>query len=123
MLRLAPMIRPGSPCTILCFGAHCDDIEIGCGGTLLKLVEDGHEITCHWVVASSNPQRVMFLAAACWTMMPTLVDPVNEILSTLGSEVRAPPISGFDPGTKLTAPAGAPAAARKRINSNVEAQV
>ena len=57
MLRLAPVIRPGSRCTILCCGAHCDDIEIGCGGTLLRLMEEGHEITCHWVVASSNPQR------------------------------------------------------------------
>ena len=57
MLKLAPLMHPGSRCTILCLGAHCDDIEIGCGGTLLKLVEEGHELTFHWVVASSNPRR------------------------------------------------------------------
>ncbi len=25
--------------TLLCIGAHCDDIEIGCGGTVLRLAE------------------------------------------------------------------------------------
>jgi LmbE family N-acetylglucosaminyl deacetylase len=31
--------RPDLPAdgTILCFGAPCDDIEIGCGGTLIEL--------------------------------------------------------------------------------------
>ena len=28
----------GAPSQILCLGAHSDDIEIGCGGTLLKLI-------------------------------------------------------------------------------------
>ena len=30
--------------TILCVGAHADDIEIGCGGTLLHLKTAFHEI-------------------------------------------------------------------------------
>ncbi|HET6666204.1 MAG TPA: PIG-L deacetylase family protein [Intrasporangium sp.] len=28
---------PEGPLEVLCLGAHCDDIEIGCGGTLLQL--------------------------------------------------------------------------------------
>ncbi|MGB3638675.1 MAG: PIG-L deacetylase family protein [Rivularia sp. (in: cyanobacteria)] len=42
---------------ILCLGAHCDDIEIGCGGTVLKLIEKYKNITVYWVVFSSNEQR------------------------------------------------------------------
>lgn len=43
--------------TVLCLGAHCDDIEIGCGGTILRLIQDYPQLAVHWVVFSSNPQR------------------------------------------------------------------
>jgi LmbE family N-acetylglucosaminyl deacetylase len=46
-----------STCKILCLGAHCDDIEIGCGGTILKLIENYSNIIVYWVVFSSNEQR------------------------------------------------------------------
>ena len=42
---------------VLCLGAHCDDIEIGCGGTILRLVESYPNIVFYWVVFSSNLQR------------------------------------------------------------------
>ena len=42
---------------ILCIGAHCDDIEIGCGGTILKLIENYQNVSIYWVVFSSNEQR------------------------------------------------------------------
>ena len=42
---------------ILCLGAHSDDIEIGCGGTILRLIESYTNIVVHWVVFSSNSQR------------------------------------------------------------------
>jgi len=43
--------------TILCLGAHSDDIEIGCGGTILRLVRDYPQATFHWIVFSSIPER------------------------------------------------------------------
>ena len=43
--------------TILCLGAHADDIEIGCGGTLLKLLAAQPGITVHWVVFSGSETR------------------------------------------------------------------
>ncbi len=53
-LMIAPVRRRAT--RILCIGAHCDDIEIGCGGTLLKLLARGScDVT--WVVFSSSPQR------------------------------------------------------------------
>lgn len=42
---------------ILCLGAHCDDIEIGCGGTVLRLVEQFPAARFRWVVLSSNDER------------------------------------------------------------------
>lgn len=42
---------------VLCLGSHCDDIEIGCGGTILKLLENYPNLVVYWVVFSSNSQR------------------------------------------------------------------
>ncbi|HWZ81705.1 MAG TPA: PIG-L deacetylase family protein [Terriglobales bacterium] len=38
---------------ILCLGSHSDDIEIGCGGTILRLLEEYPGCTFHWVVFSA----------------------------------------------------------------------
>src|SRR5580658_6790212 len=42
---------------VLCLGAHCDDIEIGCGGTLLRLLNENSGLEFYWMVFSSTPQR------------------------------------------------------------------
>src|SRR5215471_1041011 len=34
---------------VLCFGSHADDIEIGCGGSILKLANDYPGCVFHWV--------------------------------------------------------------------------
>jgi LmbE family N-acetylglucosaminyl deacetylase len=46
-----------SPLSVLCLGAHADDIEIGCGGTLLKLAEQNPNISIHWIVFSATAPR------------------------------------------------------------------
>jgi LmbE family N-acetylglucosaminyl deacetylase len=43
--------------TVLCLGAHCDDIEIGCGGTLLHLKAAFPRLKFHWVVLSASGVR------------------------------------------------------------------
>lgn len=43
--------------TILCLGAHCDDLEIGCGGTMLRLAKEFPEVSIYWVVFSSDHVR------------------------------------------------------------------
>jgi LmbE family N-acetylglucosaminyl deacetylase len=49
--RLDAQSRPGLQ--ILCLGCHSDDIEIGCGGTVLRLAKMYPECTFHWVVFSA----------------------------------------------------------------------
>ena len=41
----------------LLLGAHCDDIEIGCGGTILHLLEAYPDLEMTWIVFSSNEAR------------------------------------------------------------------
>jgi LmbE family N-acetylglucosaminyl deacetylase len=57
MLPLTPGAGVRSPLTILCLGAHADDIEIGCGGTLLALLEERPAVRVHWVVMSGHGPR------------------------------------------------------------------
>ncbi len=45
------------PLQVLCIGAHSDDIEIGCGGTLLHLKKAYPGLKLHWVVLSACGAR------------------------------------------------------------------
>jgi LmbE family N-acetylglucosaminyl deacetylase len=47
----------GKPLNILTLGAHCDDIEIGAGGTLLKIFDLYDVNSVKWVIFSSNNIR------------------------------------------------------------------
>ena len=42
---------------VLVIGAHADDIELGCGGTLLRLARDVPELELTWVVLSAAGAR------------------------------------------------------------------
>ncbi len=46
-----------SPLQILCLGAHSDDIEIGCGGAILRLAEQYPDCLIHWVVLNAVGPR------------------------------------------------------------------
>lgn len=60
------MPRPANPMqsnplqqldSLLCIGCHADDIEIGCGGAVLKLIAEHPQVRVHWVVLSGDEQR------------------------------------------------------------------
>jgi len=42
---------------VLCLGAHSDDIEIGCGGTILELLRQSGHVVVRWMIFSSNEER------------------------------------------------------------------
>lgn len=45
------------PLRVLCLGAHSDDIEIGCGGLILSLIQGRRPIDVTWVVFSGSRER------------------------------------------------------------------
>lgn len=54
MIALAP--PPGS-LNVLCLGAHPDDVEIGCGGTLLELAARADTTVSTVVLTAATPER------------------------------------------------------------------
>lgn len=50
-------LQKKSDLKILCLGAHCDDIEIGCGGTILRLLEENPSASVIWTVFSGTSVR------------------------------------------------------------------
>jgi LmbE family N-acetylglucosaminyl deacetylase len=57
MLELEFEAGRDSPLRVLCLGAHADDIEIGCGGTVLQLAENHPQVSFSWVVLSAHGER------------------------------------------------------------------
>jgi len=57
MLNLTFERRRDSIFRILCLGAHSDDIEIGCGGTVLRILEENPDAEVFWVVMGASGQR------------------------------------------------------------------
>ena len=55
MLHFKPDFPPEP--TVLCIGAHCDDIEIGCLGTLFELRARYPRLRFHWVIFASDAER------------------------------------------------------------------
>ncbi|HEY6345736.1 MAG TPA: PIG-L deacetylase family protein [Bryobacteraceae bacterium] len=49
--------HPRGPLQILCLGSHPDDIEIGCGGTILRLAREHPGSVFHWVVFCASGPR------------------------------------------------------------------
>ncbi|ESY89763.1 PIG-L deacetylase family protein [Mesorhizobium sp. LNHC229A00] len=58
-MRGLGLARGGEELSILCLGAHSDDIEIGAGGTILGLIASGVKLDVHWCVLSAGGQRAV----------------------------------------------------------------
>lgn len=56
-MKLSLSGKNTDPTSVLCLGAHSDDIEIGCGGTLLHLQSAFPRLQFHWVVFSTQGPR------------------------------------------------------------------
>lgn len=74
MLQVSP--SPARPLRLALLGAHCDDVEIGCGGLVLDLAGRSALAAVDVLVASSTPERESearnSLAAFCAPVAPTL---------------------------------------------------
>lgn len=57
MLKLDFAQQKKGALRVLCLGAHSDDIEIGCGGTILRLLSEHSDVEAHWVVLGASGKR------------------------------------------------------------------
>ena len=57
IMRALQLAGPGDRLSVLCLGAHSDDIEIGVGATLLGLMAKGVRLDVLWCVLSGADQR------------------------------------------------------------------
>ena len=86
--------RPG-PLQVLCLGCHSDDIEIGCGGTILKLAEQYPGSAFHWVVFNAvgpreqEARRAAQLFAGANLKGPLLKQFQDGFMPFVGAEVKA----------------------------------
>ncbi len=56
------------PLSILALGAHCDDIEIGCGGTILQIISE-RDVDITWVVLAARGERAEEARHSAETML------------------------------------------------------
>jgi LmbE family N-acetylglucosaminyl deacetylase len=57
MLPLAPVPRQGRGYELLCLGAHSDDLELGCSGTVMRLLKELPVERITWAVLSGTDAR------------------------------------------------------------------
>jgi LmbE family N-acetylglucosaminyl deacetylase len=56
-MKLVELAGPGERLSVLCIGAHSDDIEIGAGATILGWIARGVRLDVHWTVLSACGRR------------------------------------------------------------------
>lgn len=94
MISLNLGIKNNDPLSVLCLGAHSDDIEIGCGGTLLHFSSTFPRSKFHWVVFSAPGIRGQEAAKAAELFTAgcekeiVLKDYRDGFLPYIGSDVK-----------------------------------
>lgn len=56
-MKAAHFARPGENLSVLCLGAHSDDIEIGAGGAILSWIAEGVQVDISWCVLGASGER------------------------------------------------------------------
>jgi len=63
------LARAGESLSVLCLGAHSDDIEIGAGGSILHWITSGVMLEAHWCVLSAAGARAAEAQASAAAFM------------------------------------------------------
>lgn len=69
-MRPLDLARRGDRLSVLCLGAHSDDIEIGAGGTILHWINSGVRLEVHWCVLSAEGERASEAKASAAAFLP-----------------------------------------------------
>jgi LmbE family N-acetylglucosaminyl deacetylase len=78
-MRRLSLARAGEKLSVLCLGAHSDDIEIGAGATLLTWLASGAEMDVHWCVASASGAREAEARAAAHAFLAGAANATVEL--------------------------------------------
>jgi len=62
------------PHRLLVIGAHSDDIEIGCGGTMLRLIKEHPSLQVTWLVLTASDVRLEEARTSAATLLAPLAD-------------------------------------------------
>ena len=65
---------------LLCLGAHSDDIEIGCGGSILRVAAEVPDLTVRWIVFSADEQRATEALNSATAILENVPDKQIEVL-------------------------------------------
>jgi LmbE family N-acetylglucosaminyl deacetylase len=68
------------PFRLLCLGAHSDDIEIGCGGTILRILAEYPGIIVRWIVFSGDTPRRTEARNSAAAVLETVSEKQIEVL-------------------------------------------
>ena len=85
MKRVSVFEEGSRPKRVLALGAHADDIEIGCGGTILRLVAEHQEVEVLWVVFAATPERAKEARSS--------ISPASKIAMSAKAPARTTPRS------------------------------
>jgi LmbE family N-acetylglucosaminyl deacetylase len=64
---------------VLCLGAHSDDIEIGCGGTILRLVKEAPGAIFYWSVLSGKKDRAQEARESATSFLSSIEKSIVDI--------------------------------------------
>ena len=79
-MRVLPLLTGDAPLRrVLAIGAHSDDLEIGCGGTMLALTQACPGISVHWVVLAAPGERGAEARASADAMLADAAETVVEV--------------------------------------------
>jgi len=96
MIKLNLDVKRDGAIRVLCLGSHSDDIEIGCGGTILRLIDQYPGACFHWVVFNAmgvrkaEAQKAAELFAGSGRIERLLLKEFPDgFMPFVGSEVKA----------------------------------
>ena len=80
-MRALQIAGRGDRLSVLCLGAHSDDIEIGAGGTLLSWLAQGIRLDVHWCVLSGVNERGIEARASASDFLADAPERTIEIMN------------------------------------------
>jgi LmbE family N-acetylglucosaminyl deacetylase len=80
-MKALQLANSGDRLSVLCLGAHSDDIEIGAGATLLNWLERGVRLRVHWCVLSGVGEREREARASAAEFLSGVAEANVEVMS------------------------------------------